>query len=78
MTELEKLQTRWLAKVGDIMPDAITQLPVEKVRFAVSLVEDGATVVVSKEPRHEKLTDDSNSMADWDLQDDKNGNAYGS
>ena len=77
MTELEKLQTRWLAKVGDIMPDAITQLPVEKVRFAVSLVEDGATVVVPKEPSN-IAADDSNSMADWDRQDDKNGNTYGS
>ena len=77
MTELEKLQTRWLVKVGDIMPDAITQLPVEKVRFAVSLVEDGATVVVSKEPSN-IAADDSNSMSDWDRQDDKNGNAYGS
>ena len=78
MNEHFDLHCRWAeADNGNPMPDDIASQSIKVIRKAVAWREKGITVVVTKEPRH-VAADDSNSMADWDRQDDKNGNAYGS
>ena len=74
--ELTKLLDRWQEKTGEPMPCSILRLPIDRIRRAVELTEAGVTVFVP----FENVTvpaDNSDSMADWDRQDCKNGNAYG-
>ena len=64
-TELEKLQRRWTKSTGDTMPEAISRLPLDRIRRAVELTEAGQHVFVPgvpviAEPVH------SGSMMDWD------------
>ena len=74
---LDSMKARWKQKTGEEMPDDIASLTVHQIMRAVELTEQGITVVVPKavEP---VAADDGDSMADWDRQDEKNGNAYGS
>lgn len=55
--ELPGLMARWRKKSGGTMPLEISQLPLEKIKLAVRLIERGDTVAVPKglslgEPRH--------------------------
>tara|TARA_R110000822_G_scaffold17178_6_gene57967 strand:+ start:1917 stop:2144 length:228 start_codon:yes stop_codon:yes gene_type:complete len=74
---IDSLKARWKQKTGEEMPDDIASLTVRQIMRAVELTELGITVVIPKEPSN-VAADDSVSMADWDRQDEKNGNAYGS
>jgi hypothetical protein len=74
--ELEALKARWLVKTGEEMPDEIASLPMERIRKAVTWREAGVMVGVPK--ALEPVEEDESSMVDWDRQDQKNGNAYGS
>jgi hypothetical protein len=74
--ELEALKARWLVKTGEEMPDEIASLPMERIRKAVTWCEAGVMVGVPK--ALEPVEEDESSMVDWDRQDQKNGNAYGS
>lgn len=61
---LTQLQKRWLRKTGEEMPADIAALPLERVKRAVELVEDGQQVFV---PRMKSLrVEDTSSMKDWD------------
>ena len=77
MSEIQKLHLRWHKKTGEDMPVDIAKLPLDRIRRAVELTEKGITVAVPKYslPPAEP---DEDSMMDWDRQDDKKGNAYGS
>ena len=70
MTKLEKLQHRWLLKTGEPMPDAIVQLPIERIVRAVELTEAGETVFVpSSAPVLSENRDGygfGDSMREWD------------
>jgi hypothetical protein len=74
--ELEKLRARWLVKTGEEMPDEIASLPLDRIRKAVTWREAGVMVGVPKLLTQADV--DDSSMMDWDRQDQKNGNAYGS
>lgn len=55
--EIPGLMARWRKKSGGPMPLEIAQLPLEKIKLAVRLVEAGSVVVVPKglslgEPPH--------------------------
>jgi len=55
--EIQSLMARWRKKTGGPMPLEIAQLPLEKIKLAVRLIERGDTVAVPKglslgEPRH--------------------------
>jgi hypothetical protein len=80
--ELEELKERWQRKTGEPMPPEILLLPLKKICKAVLLVEAGVTVVIPKgattvEEDIDRFRDES-SILEWDRQDMKNGNAYGS
>ena len=72
----DNLKARWLAKTGEPMPPEILLLPLKKICKAVLLVEAGFTVVIPKGATTVEEVEES--MMDWDRQDQKNGNAYGS
>ena len=74
---LDSLKARWKQKTGEEMPEDIASQPLMIVAKAVRLCEAGFTVAVGKhvEPTVEVVED---SLMDWDRQDQKNGNAYGS
>jgi len=74
---LDSLKARWNKTTGEEMPDDIASLTVRQIMRAVELTEKGITVVIPKDPR-KAAAEDSDSMPDWDRQDEKNGNAYGS
>lgn len=75
--ELETLKEQWLEADGNPMPEDIASQPLEMVRKAVRWRKAGITVAVGKpvEPTTEVVEE---SLMDWDRQDMKNGNAYGS
>ena len=77
VSEIQKLHLRWHKKTGEDMPLDIAKLPLDRIRRAVELTEKGITVAVPKySPQPAETVEES--MMDWDRQDDKNGNAYGS
>lgn len=57
---------------GRELPEHIRKLPLNRLREALRQARTG---VVFGEPKQPKAAEDS-SLADWDRQDDKNGNAY--
>ena len=67
-TEFQKLLDRWQAKTGEKMPTAIAALSIDRIRFAVTQVESGATVFVP--PSHcrvvEREAEEVSSMVQWD------------
>ena len=79
MTELETLKLRWAAKTREPMPEHIEVLPIQFVRSAVEKTERGEAFFVPRAKPEEwrSVLREECSIADWDRQDDKNGNAYG-
>lgn len=66
-TEFQKLLDRWHAKTGEKMPTAIAALPVDRIRFAVTQVESGATVFVPpSQHKVEREAEEVSSMVQWD------------
>lgn len=66
-SELEQLMTRWQAKTGEKMPTAIAALPIDRIRFAVTQVESGATVFVPpSQHKVEREAEEVSSMVAWD------------
>lgn len=66
-TEFQKLLDRWRAKTGESMPLAIRQLPLDRIRFAVTQVESGATVFVPpSQHKVEREAEEVSSMVQWD------------
>lgn len=67
MTEIQKLHLRWHNKTGEDMPQSIASLPIEKIRRAVDLTEQGITVAVPRSyaPASSSVDTDS-SLRDWD------------
>lgn len=74
--ELEALKERWLLKTEQLMPKAIQEMPIEKIRRAVTWIENGVLVGVPREATPATEEQES-SLSEWDGQDDKNSNAYG-
>jgi hypothetical protein len=79
MNELETLKDVWrLIDNGNEMPDDIASQPIELVRKAVHWRRQGIVCVIENDGVHHVAADDvTDSLADWDRQDCKNGNAYG-
>lgn len=59
---------------GKDLPEHIQNLPLDRVRLAICAARNG---VVFGEPKTPAPIE-SSSLVDWDNQDAKNGNAYGS
>lgn len=67
MTEIQKLHLRWHKKTGEDMPANIASLPIDRIRRAVELTEQGITVAVPRECVSIQSSADSNgSLRDWD------------
>lgn len=77
MNELQQLHSEWHRITGEDMPQHIADLHIATIRRAVELRRKGITVGVLK-PRPIEVESDTSSLMDWDRQDEKNGNAYGS
>jgi len=75
--ELLRLKAEWLEIVKTPMPEHIASMSFEKIRFVIDAAKDGVIYGPLKTTAKTPLTDDS-SLMDWDRQDMKNGNAYGS
>lgn len=59
---------------GRELPEHIQKLPLDRVRLAICAARNG---IVFGEPKTPAPIETS-SLVDWDNQDAKNGNAYGS
>jgi len=69
MTELQKLHQRWHNKTGEDMPTNIALLPLDRIRRAVELTEQGITVVVPPvltESAVGTYDHSDSSLSDWD------------
>jgi hypothetical protein len=67
-----KLCAEYSDLTGRELPEHIRNLPLNRLREALRQARTG---VVFGEPKQPKAAEDC-SLADWDRQDDKNGNAY--
>jgi hypothetical protein len=77
MSELETLKECWLLIDGNEMPDDIANQPIEIVRKSIHWLRQGVYPVIAKTPVVVPVSADE-SMAEWDGQDDKLLNSYGS
>jgi len=59
---------------GKELPEYIQKMPLDRLRLAVCAARNG---IVFGEPKTPSPIENS-SLVDWDNQDAKNGNAYGS
>ena len=67
MTEIQKLHLRWHKKTGEDMPANIASLPIDRIRRAVELTEQGITVAVPREfVSVESTASSDDSLRDWD------------
>ena len=67
MTEIQKLHLRWHKKTGEDMPANIASLPIDRIRRAVELTEQGITVAVPREcVSIQSSADSDGSLRDWD------------
>lgn len=73
-TERLELCADYADIAGRELPEHIRKLPLDRVRLAICAARNG---VVFGEPKLPKAAENL-SLMDWDNQDAKNGNAYGS
>jgi hypothetical protein len=76
-TEISTLKEVWLLIDGNEMPDDIASHPIEIVRKSIHWLRQGVYPVIPKTPVVIPVSADE-SMAEWDGQDDKLLNSYGS
>ena len=75
--ELETLKECWRLIDGNEMPDDIAEQPIELVRKSIHWLRQGVYPVIPKTPVRVPVSADD-SLAEWDGQDDKLLNSYGS
>jgi hypothetical protein len=75
--ELKSLQMEWLRIDGNQMPDDTASQPIEIVRKAVHWRRQGIVGVIPKAAVIVPVSA-NDSLAEWDGQDDKRLNSYGS
>lgn len=76
--ELQSIHLRWHENTGEDMPLDIASQPIELIRKAIKWRAKGITVVVDRGVVPMTAEVQESSMMDFDRQDDKNGNSYGS
>ena len=77
LTERLELCADYADLTGRELPEYIRKLPLNRLREALRQARAGVVFGELKLPKLSKAAEDS-SLQDWDRQDDKNGNAYGS
>jgi hypothetical protein len=74
IAELLELCVEYVDLTGRELPEYIRHLPLDRLREALRQARTGVVFGELKLPK----AAEKSSLQDWDRQDDKNGNAYGS